>query len=328
VTTASPTIRILLTMVLVCAALPISLAHAEEPAIPRIGVVVPPLANSPYEAGLRDGLRDLGYIEGKNIVVEWRRSTGAIEDQQAVATHLARSSPDVIVVFSTVAARAALETTTKTPVVFLSGDPVASGLAASLARPGGNATGVSVVLTELTAKRLELLLQVAPRARRIVCLVNSANPAGEQQLEATQKAALMLGVQIVVLDARNEGELKAALRALSRSRADGVLVTGDILFRANKSRVAYAIRQARLPATFPFREYHDDGALMSYGANQGEAARKMAGYVVKILKGAKPSDLPIEQLSKYELVIDLRVARQMGFIVPEALVQRADEVIR
>jgi len=304
-------------------------AYPEQPAIPRIGVVVPPVANSPYETGLlRDGLRDLGYSEGKNIIVEWRRSTGAIRDQQALVTALVRSRPAVVVVFSTVAARAALEASAKTPVVFLSGDPVLSGLADSLARPGRNATGVSVVLTELTAKRLELLLEVAPRARRIACLVNSANPAGQQQLDATRKAALKLGVQIVALDARNEGELDTVLRALSRSEADGILVTGDILFRANKSKVTQAVRRARLPATFPFKEYHDDGALMSYGTDPREDARMMAGYVAKILNGAAPSDIPIEQVSKYELIIDLRVAREQGVKVPQELLLRADGVIR
>ena len=303
-------------------------AVADQPAIPRIGVHVVPLANSPHEAGLRDGLRELGYVEGTNIVINWWRSTGATENQRSVVADLARSKPDVLVVFSTLAARAALEVTTTIPIVFLSGDPVTSGLAQSLAHPGGNATGVSVVVTELTAKRLEFLRLLAPRARRIACLMNSSNPSGVQQLEAAQQAARTLGVQLVTLDARNTVELDAALRALQRGAADGVLVTGDILFRVNRSKVTQAVRKARLPATFPFREYHEDRALMSYGPNLRDTGRKMAVYVDKILKGAKPADLPIEQMSKYELVVDLRVARELGLDVPQELLLSADEVIK
>ena len=325
--TASMTKCSLMTAALVAALLSAP-AVADQPAIPRIGVHVVPLANSPHEAGLRDGLRELGYVEGTNIVINWWRSTGATENQRSVVADLARSKPDVLVVFSTLAARAALEVTTTIPIVFLSGDPVTSGLAQSLAHPGGNATGVSVVVTELTAKRLEFLRLLAPRARRIACLMNSSNPSGVQQLEAAQQAARTLGVQLVTLDARNAVELDAALRALQRGAADGVLVTGDILFRVNRSKVTQAVRKARLPATFPFREYHEDRALMSYGPNLRDTGRKMAVYVDKILKGAKPADLPIEQMSKYELVVDLRVARELGLDVPQELLLSADEVIK
>ena len=321
-------LRSVVTGVLLCTALLSGPARADQPAIPRIGVHVVPLANSPHEAGLRDGLRELGYVEGTNIVINWWRSTGATENQRSVVADLARSKPDVLVVFSTLAARAALEVTTTIPIVFLSGDPVTSGLAQSLAHPGGNATGVSVVVTELTAKRLEFLRLLAPRARRIACLMNSSNPSGVQQLEAAQQAARTLGVQLVTLDARNAVELDAALRALQRGAADGVLVTGDILFRVNRSKVTQAVRKARLPATFPFREYHEDRALMSYGPNLRDTGRKMAVYVDKILKGAKPADLPIEQMSKYELVVDLRVARELGLDVPQELLLSADEVIK
>ena len=318
----------LITAAVVVTALLSAPAVADQPAIPRIGVLVLPIANSPDEAGLRDGLRELGYVEGTNIFIDLRRSTGASENQRSVVADLARSKPDVLVVFSTIATRAALEATTTIPIVFLSADPVTSGLAQSLAHPGGNATGVSVVLTELTAKRLEFLRLLVPRARRIACLMNSSNPAGVQQLEAAQQAARALGVQLVTLDARNAVELDAALRALQRHAADAVLVTGDILFRVNRSKVTQAVRKARLPATFPFREYHEDGALMSYGPNLREVGRKMAVYVDKILKGAKPADLPIEQMSKYELIIDLRVARELNLNVPQDLLLRADEVMK
>ncbi len=183
-------------------------------------------------------------------------------------------------------------------------------------------------MAELIGKRLELLHQVAPQARRIACLVNSSNPSGVQQLEAARKAAQTLGMQLVTLETRNAGDLEATLNSLSRSTADGVLVTADVLFRANKSKIARAVRKAKLPGSFPYRDYHDDGALMSYGPSTKEIGRKIAVYVDKILKGAKPADLPIEEMSTYELVIDLRVAHELGLKVPEALLQRADEVLR
>ena len=217
---------------------------------------------------------------------------------------------------------------TPVPVVFLAGDPVSSGLAASLAHPGSHSTGVSLLQPEMVSKRVELLRQAAPGIRRVVFLMNSSNPLNVPMLEEAQRATRTLGVELVTLDARNVAELDAALRAMSRSAPDGVVVSADLLFLKNKTKLTQAVRKAKLVAIFPFKEYHDDGALMSYGANNTEAARKAAVYVDKILKGAKPSELPIEQMSKYELIIDLRVARGMGFHVPQDLLRRADEVIR
>ena len=247
---------------------------------------------------------------------------------RSLATDLVHAKMDVIVVYGTPAARAALGATGTIPVVFLSGDPVASGVAASLARPGHNGTGVSGVLTELTAKRLELLFQVVPRARRIAYLTNSSNPAATPQREAAQKAARTLGVQLIYLDARNADELTVALGAMPRSAANGVLISGDALLHANKPRIAHAVREARLPSVSPYKDYHEEGVLMSYGPNLIAVGRKLAVYVDKILKGAKPADLPIEEMSTYELVINLRVARELGLKVPQELLLRADEVIR
>jgi putative ABC transport system substrate-binding protein len=328
VTKTSGTSRALIITVLMCTALLAASADAAQPAVPRIGVLVHWLADSPYEAGLRDGLHDLGYIEGNNVVIEWRRTIGTNADLLTFASELARSKVDLMVVVGTPAARAALQATTTIPIVFISGDPVASGLAQSVAHPGGNATGVSILSAELTGKRLELLRLAAPAARRIAFLFNSTDPPGVQQLDAAQKGARTLGVQLVAFDVRNQRELDAALLALPRSGVDGVLVTTGHVLRLNKSKVARAIRKAKLPAMFPYREYHDDGVLMSYGPNTQEVGRKMAFYVDKILKGAKPADLPIEEMSTYQLVIDLRVARELGIKVPQELLQRADEVIR
>jgi putative ABC transport system substrate-binding protein len=309
------------------AATALSPAIADPSAIPRVGVLVRPLANAPYETGLRDGLRELGYIEGRSIFIEWRRSAGGDEDR-SLSADLARSKFDVVVVFSTPGALAAMEASPTVPIVFLSGDPVATGLAASLARPGGNATGVTGVLTELTGKRMELLRQLAPRVRRIACLVNPTNPSGVLQFEAAKTAARALGVQLTKLEVRNSAELDAALHKLPRGTRSGLFVTADGLFLVNKAKIAWAVREARLPATFPYRDYHDDGVLMSYGLNPLEVGRKMAGYVDKVLKGAKPGDLPIEQISKYELIIDLRVAHELGLDVPQTLLLQADQVIK
>jgi putative ABC transport system substrate-binding protein len=330
VSAASATMRgLMLGLAIAAASLSVAARADQPPTMRRIGVLAPPVfATSPYVAGLRDGLSELGYSEGKNVVIEWRLSAGGDEELRSLAADLARLKVDVIVVGNTRTARAALDVTTTVPVVFLAGDPVASGLAASLARPGGNGTGVSIVLTELTAKRLELLHQLAPRVRRIVYLINSTSPIGPPQLKAAQKAARTLGVQLVTLDARDEGELDAALRAIAKHSGGGFVVTADALFRANKAKIAQVVRKARLPAMFPAKEYHDDGVLMSYGPNTKEVGRKIAVYVDKLLRGAKPSDIPVEQVSKFELIIDMRVARAMRLDVPQALLLRADEVLR
>jgi putative ABC transport system substrate-binding protein len=301
-------------------------AKAEQTrTMPRIGVLTAPYASVPANEGLSKGLRELGYIEDESIVIE-RRSGGTQEELRAAAADLARSKVDAIVVFSTPAASAAMATTL--PVVFLVGDPVSTGLAATLARPGGNATGVALIYTELIAKRLEILRLLAPGTRRIGCLMNSSNPASVLQVEAAQKAAQALGLELVMLDARSDAEVDAVVRALSRSAVDGILVTGDLVLFANKAKLAGAIREAGLPAIFPSREWHGDGELISYAPSISEAGRKMAVYVDKILKGARPADLPVEQLSKYELVINLRVAQELGLKVPQELLLSADEVIR
>ncbi len=255
------------------------------------------------------------------VFVEYRK------ELRSLASELASAKVELIVAFGTPAARAVLQTT-PVPVVFLAGDPVGTGLAASLARPGGQSTGVSMLNPELAGKRMQLLQQVAPGIRRIVFLMNSSNPLNVRMLEEAQTAARTLSVELVALDARNADEIDAALRAMPRGVADGVLVSPDPLFVKNTTKIAQAVRRAKLAALFPYKEYHDDGVLMSYGANRTEAARKLAVYVDKILKGAKPSELPIEQMSKYDLIIDLRVAREMGIKVPQDLLLRADEVIR
>jgi len=319
------TCRFLIAVATVVSLLPTPVS-ADPPTTVRVGTLVPPAFTSPEE-GLRQGLSGLGYVEGKNLTIE-RRLAGSSDAYQSGAEDLIRSRVDVIVAFGTAAASAALSATSTIPVVFISGDPVSAGLASSLARPGANATGVSTLSTELIPKRLELLRQVAPRMRRVILLGNPGNALHAGVLKAAERGARTLHLHIIAVDARNADELNRALEGIQRRAADAFIVSSDVLFLANKERIAAAVAKAKLPGIFPVRDYHDAGVLMSYGASLKEMGRQMAVYVDRILKGAKPGELPIEQMSKYELVIDLRTARALGLRVPQDLLLRADEVIR
>jgi putative ABC transport system substrate-binding protein len=221
-----------------------------------------------------------------------------------------------------------MEATTTIPIVFLSADPVATGLAKSLARPGGNATGVSVVSPELVAKRVDLLHQVLPHARRIAFLRNPNNASISQQSAAGQEAAAKVGVHLEPFDARNPAQIDESLRAIQRSAPGAILIASDQLFLTEKARVASAIRKAKIPAMFPWKEYHERGVLMSYGPDLKDVTRRTATYIAKILKGAKPSDLPVEEVSKFDLVIDMRIARELKIKVPQEVLFRANEVIQ
>ena len=295
---------------------------------PRIGFLTSSPESGPDREGFRQGLRELGYVEGKNILIDWRRAdTG--QESQALADGLVNAKVDVIVASGTPAARAAMQASPTIPVVFANlGDPVASGFAASLARPGRNGTGVSIDSTELYPKRVEFLHQLAPKAKRITYLVNSSNPIAARMLQETEIAARTLGVRLQTLDARDGREFDAVLQTLRKNSPEAILVGGDGLYLANKGKVAAVVRKTRTPAMFPYDDYHEHGALMSYGPSLSEAGRLAAGYVDKILKGANPSSLPIQQISRFELIIDLRLARELGIDVPRELLARADRVIK
>jgi putative ABC transport system substrate-binding protein len=303
-------------------------ALAQPPKHVRIGIVAPPEASSPVEEGLREGLRELGCAEAEVVAIETRRTPDSRADLERTAAEFKQAKVQVIVAFSTPAAKAMM-TATSTPVVFLAGgDPVASGLAASLARPGGSATGIALQLLELTAKRIELLHQLAPKARRIGVLVNTQNPVGNSQLDEAAAAAARMGLRAIPVDVHSAAELDDALQAINRNTVDAVLVTGDLLLFGNKGKIAKALREGRVPAIFPNPLYHDEGVLSSFGPDVRAAASRLARYVGRILNGANPGDLPVEQASKHQLVIDLRVAREMKLQVPQDLLLRADEVIR
>jgi ABC-type uncharacterized transport system substrate-binding protein len=326
VSTTSVKMRMIMGVAVVTVLLSPLSAATQSSSVRRIGVLNP-FPSSSLDEGLRDGIQKAGYIEGRTILIDWRRSTAPEEELRSLASDMARARVDLIVAIGSPAARAALQVTT-VPVVFVSGDPVGAGFAANLARPGGNGTGVSVLTPELEPKRLELLHVLVPQARRIGYLVNLSNPLASGIMADLQTAARKLGLQIETFDAPTVRKLDTALDAIKRNPPDALIVSSEAYFLTYKAKVAQAVRNAKIPAIFTYREYVAAGALVSYGPSLKQIGGLLAVYVDKILRGAKPADLAIEQTSKYELVIDVRVAREMSMQVPQELLLRADEIIR
>jgi len=303
------------------------IAYADQPAAtPRIGVL-DPSGSATWAEGFGERLRLAGYREGNNLVVEWRRPAETEKELRSAASDLIRSRVGLVVTLGTPATRAALQGASL-PVVFLVGDPVAAGFAASLAKPGGNATGVSVVSPDLSVKRLELLHQLAPKARRIGHLVSLSNPAVPRVLPGLRAAARTLGVEIETIDASDSRGLDVVLHALPQRPPEALLVSPIAFYLARGAAITQAVRRSRIPAVYPYREFLTDGGLASYGPDLKLIGSLMALYVDKILKGANPGELPVEQVSTYQLVINLRAARELGINVPQEILFRADEVIR
>jgi putative ABC transport system substrate-binding protein len=277
--------------------------------------------------GLRSGLRDLGYIEGSNIVIEWRWAQ-KVEDLPALAAELVHMPVDVIFAPSSTFVEAARQVTTTIPIVFaVHADPVGLGHVASLARPGGNITGMSMLLTELVAKGLEMMTEALPQAHRIGVLWNPTTPSHARALQSVETAAEKLGLTLQMVPARSLEEFDGAFATMAQERVGGFLAVGSPLFLGQRVPLAALAFKHRLPGMFPFKEHVVAGGLMSYGADPSDLYRRAAGYVDKILKGAKPADLPVEQASKYELVINLKTAKALGLEIPPMLLARADEVI-
>ena len=307
---------------------PVLVCGADRAAVSHVGVLVPLAVSSPIEDGLLEGLREVGLIEGKSIQLDWQRSKRTDEELPALADRLVQAKVAVIVAIGTPASRAAMHASTSIPVVFVSGDPIAAGLAASLARPGANGTGVYVPSPELNAKRLELLTQIAPRAHRIAYLRNPSTVIAAEILKAVQNAIQTLNLELVVLDVEAGRAIEHALNRISRKTADAILIGSDLTLLLERPKICQAVRKARLPAIFPWRDYHDYGALISYGFSGKEIGRRAAVYVNRILNGANPAELPVEEMSKFELVIDMREARALGIDIPQEFVMRADELIQ
>ena len=274
------------------------------------------------------GLRERGYVEGQNIVIEQRWADGKYERLPGLAAELVQMKVDVIVAATTVAIRAAQQATTTTPIIMVrTPDPAGMGLVASLSRPGGNTTGLSSVTVEVAGKYLELLRAAVPKLSRVTVVLNPTSPSHPELLKrilATQKSN---NVTIMQARASTAGEIEEAFAAMKHERPDGLIVMGDPVFASHARRMAELAAQHRLPAIFASRQYAESGGLMSYGQHLTEQYFRAATYVDKILKGAKPGDLPVEQPTKFELVINLKTAKAIGIKIPQSILQRADKVI-
>ena len=272
---------------------------ALENRLPKIGLLTRMLPSRSLIDGFQQGLRELGYEEGKNILIEWRNASAGDDELSALAAELVRMKVDVIVTSSTPAALAAVGATKSIPIVFTAtGDPVATGLVASLARPGSNATGVSIMTTELVSKRLDFLHQLAPQAQRAVFLANFGNPSTQAARASLHASAQSLGIRLEQLDVRRPQQLEDAFRSANWKSAEAVLISGELSSLAHGAMIARAVRAAGKPAIFPWREYHEYGVVMSYGPILKDVLGRGAYYVDKILKGANPAELPVEQISK------------------------------
>jgi ABC-type uncharacterized transport system substrate-binding protein len=274
-----------------------------------------------------EGLSEHGYVEGRNIVIEWRFSQGKFDRVPAIASELAQLKVDVIFAVNPENAVPTKSVIKTIPIVFAAGDPVASGLIETLSRPGGNVTGVASISAELGAKRLELLKSAAPELSRVAVLSSPANPGHPLALQNIQEAAGSLKLQIHVLEVRGGSDLKMAFQTAKQWRANGLVVLDDSVFFNERTQIVGLAAKNRLPAVYGFRESAEAGGLMAYGANLSDQWRRAASYVDKILKGAKPAELPVEQPTKFELVINLKTAKALGLTIPASLLQRADQVI-
>lgn len=308
--------------------LPAVLTGAQPAKIPRVGYLkffeVPV-----YDSAFRQGLRELGYVEGQNIHVEYRFAGGSIERVAEFAAELVRLKVDVIVAGSTQSIDAARQATQTIPIVFpVTFDPVESGFVASLARPGGNLTGLSAVNPDAAAKRVELLKEIMPRISRLAVLRNPTNSGSQFPLKETEAGVKRLSIRLQVVEARSGNDLAAAFRAADTGRAQALIVFADALFFAQRNQVAELGIKHRLPSMFDDAQSVRAGGVVSYGANLGDLFRRSALYVDKILKGAKPADLPVEQPTRFELVINLKTAKQIGLTIPPNVLARADRVIR
>jgi len=294
----------------------------------RIGLLSPTAHGLGVEA-FREGLRALGYVEGQNIVIESRSAEGRFDRLPDLAAELVRLRVDVIVAVVTQASLAAKNATTTIPIVMLNvGDPVGAGLVASLARPGSNVTGTSVQAVQIAVKSLEVLKHVLPKLRRVAVLWNPANPVFQAQMvKETEAAARSLEIQLRMFGARDSKEIDSAFEAMARERPEALTVIVDPVFIDHRGQIAALAARSRLPSVSAFIQYADAGGLMAYAPSFSELGVRAAAHVDKILKGAKPAELPVEQATKYELVINVKTAKALGLTIPQSLLLRADQVI-
>jgi len=309
-----------------------SSADAQQPKkIPRIGYLsaVSRSTNATRVEAFRQGLSELGYVEGKNIVIEYRYAEGKLDRLPALASELVRLKVDVIVTSGQASTRPANEATSTIPIVMAQDpDPVGGAFIASLAPPGGNITGLSSLSPEISGKRLELLKETVPRLSRVAVLGTSTNPGNAQALKETELAAGALTVKVQYLDVRGPKDIETAFRAASKERAEAVLVLGGPVLGSQRAQVVELVGNSQLPAIYGQPEYVEAGGLMSYSVSFTDLYRRAATYVNKILKGTKPADIPVEQPKKFEFIINLKAAKQIGLTIPPNVLARADKVIR
>src|SRR5712691_475324 len=309
------------------------LAAGAEPSVPLVGFLSPlsPVTgpNVPYVIAFQEGLRELGWMPGQNIRVEYRWSDGRHDRLESLARELLRLNPAVIVANSGPAASAAKRITTTVPIVFETlGDPVAAGLVDSLARPSGNLTGLAGISAELSGKRLELLRELVPGLVRLALVVNPGNVMAPPIIRETETAARALGTALYIAEVREPADLDRAFSSIARARAGALFVVPDIMLWSQRTKILGLVGQYRLPAVYVELDWVPAGGLMSYAPDLNTQYRRAAVYVDRILKGAKPVDLPVEQPTQFELVINLKTAKSLGLTIPQSLLQRADEVIQ
>jgi len=320
-------------LVVALLAMPLAAEAQQAARVPRIGYVSTNLVASPHLVeAFRQGLHDLGYVEGRNVMIEYRSAEGQLERVPALAAELVALKVAVIVAAAgTPIALAAKQATRMVPIVFIAaGDPVNSGLVASLARPGGNVTGLSSLAPDLIGKCMELLTQAVPKVSQVAFLwapADMTEQQGEALLKTSDGFARALGVRIHAVGTRTPDDFDRAFSEIIKAHADTVMVMASAMFYRDRRRLVDLAAQSRLPAVYTAREFVDAGGLMSYGANVADLFRRAATYVDKIVKGAKPGDLPVEQPTKFELVINLKTAKARGLTIPPSLLLRADQVI-
>jgi putative ABC transport system substrate-binding protein len=309
-----------------------SLAQAQQPAkIPRIGYLAATKATAiaARTDAFRQGLSELGYIDGKNIIVEYRYADGNPAREGELAAELVRQKVEIIVTTGPTVTRTVKHATATIPIIFAQdGDPVASGFVASLARPGGNITGLSNLSPELSGKRLELLKEIVPKLSRVAAIGGSNEPNNAQILKELGLAAASMKLRLQTLDVRGPADIAPAFQAAAKERADGAVFLGSVVFGAHRKQIVELAVKHRLPATYTRPEFVEDGGLMTYGPNINDLFRRTATYVDKILKGAKPAELPVQQPLKFEFIVNLQAAKQIGLTIPQSVLYRTDKVIK
>ena len=305
------------------------IVEAQQPTkIPRIGYLDGASLSAARTEAFREGLRELGYIDGKNIMIEWKSADGKVERLAALVAELVRLKVAVIVSAGATGTRTAKQATTTIPIVMAQDpDPVGNGLVASLARPGGNITGLPSLTADLSGKRLELLKEILPKLSHVAVFETSTSAGNTRQLGETELAARAFGVTLQYLDVKGANDIETAFRAATRERAEAVLVLASPVTISRQAQIVEHAAKSRLPAIYSRREAVEEGGLVSYGVSFPDLDRRAATYVDKILKGSKPADLPVEQPTKFELVINLKTAKALGLTIPQSVLLRADQVI-